>query len=100
VPPSGSTLRRVTEDIDVHAADLLVCQWIAERARGADGGADDDVAADKRWGLAMDGKTVRRSGAGNPDGNVKLFSAMLHDEAVVIAQVRVPDATTEAVPSR
>ena len=43
----------------------------------------------------MDGKTVRRSGAGNPDANVKLFSAMLHDEAVVIAQRRVPDVTTE-----
>lgn len=90
-PPSGSTLRRVTEDIDVDAADLLVCQWIAERARRA----DDDDDADGRWGLAMDGKTVRRSGAGNPDANVKLFSAMLHDQAVVIAQRRVPDATTE-----
>jgi predicted transposase YbfD/YdcC len=95
VPPSGSTLRRVTEDIDVDAADLLVCQWIAERARRVDGADDDVVVAAGRWGLAMDGKTVRRSGAGNPDGNVKLFSAMLHDEAVVIAQLRVPDTTTE-----
>jgi hypothetical protein len=43
----------------------------------------------------MDGKTVRRSGAGNPDANVKLFSAMLHEQAVVIAQIRVPDTTTE-----
>jgi predicted transposase YbfD/YdcC len=93
VPPSGSTLRRVVEDIDVDAADLLVCRWIADRARQVDG--DDDVAAGGWWGLAMDGKTVRRSGAGNPDSNVKLFSAMLHDEAVVIAQLRVPDTTTE-----
>jgi predicted transposase YbfD/YdcC len=47
------------------------------------------------WGLAMDGKVVRRSGAGNPDDNVKLFSAMRHDQAVVVAQLRVPDTTTE-----
>jgi predicted transposase YbfD/YdcC len=92
VAPSGSTLRRVVEEIDVDAADLLVCQWIAERARR---GEDDDPAADGMWGLAMDGKVVRRSGAGNPDGNVKLFSAMRHDRAVVVAQLRVPDATTE-----
>lgn len=94
VPPSGSTLRRVTEDIDVQAADLLVCQWIADRARHGDG-HDDNDDADGRWGLAMDGKTVRRSGAGNPDANVKLFSAMLHEQAVVIGQLRVPDTTTE-----
>jgi hypothetical protein len=93
VAPSGSTLRRVVEDIDADAADLLVCQWIANRAQPqpCSGGG----AADMRRGLAMDGKTVRRSGAGDPEGNVKLFSAMLHDQAVVIAQIRVPDTTTE-----
>jgi hypothetical protein len=79
----------VVEDIDVDAADLLVCQWISNRARHG------DAAADGLWGLAMDGKVVRRSGAGDPGDNVKLFSAMLHDQAVVIAQLRVPDTTTE-----
>jgi len=93
VPPSGDTLRRVTEDIDVDAADLLVCQWIAQRARPSADDTSDD--AHGLWGLAMDGKVVRRSGAGDPEGNVKLFSAMLHEQAVVIAQVRVPDTTTE-----
>ncbi len=91
VAPSGSTLRRVVEDIDVDAADLLVCRWVADRARRG----QDDTATDGLWGLAMDGKTVRRSGAGDPDDNVQLFSAMRHDQAVVIAQVRVPHATTE-----
>lgn len=93
VAPSASTLRRVTEGIDAEAADLLVCRWIAERACGsrqdADGGDLD------RRGVAMDGKTVRRSGAGDPERNVKLFAAMLHDQAVVISQIRVPDDTTE-----
>jgi len=45
--------------------------------------------------VAVDGKTVRNSGAGDPQQNVKLFSAMLHQEAIVIAQIRVPDGTTE-----
>jgi predicted transposase YbfD/YdcC len=93
VAPSGSTLRRVVKDIDVDTADLLVCEWIADRAQRGNG--DGEHGAGRRRGLAMDGKTVRRSGAGNPDGNVKLFSAMLHDQAVVIAQIRVPDDTTE-----
>jgi predicted transposase YbfD/YdcC len=43
----------------------------------------------------MDGKVVRNSGAGDPDGNVRLFSAMLHEQAVVIAQIRVPQAINE-----
>jgi predicted transposase YbfD/YdcC len=93
LPPSGDTLRRVTEDIDVDAADLLVCQWIAQRIKpnaGDDGGEESE-----RWGLAMDGKVVRRSGAGDPDSNVKLFSAMRHEQAVIIAQLRIPDTTTE-----
>jgi hypothetical protein len=94
LPPSGDTLRRVTEDIDVDAADQLVCQWIAGRVTP---NTDDSGGQEsgRRWGLAMDGKVVRRSGAGDPDSNVKLFSAMLHEQAVVIAQLRIPDTTTE-----
>lgn len=106
VAPSGSTLRRVVEDIDADAADGLVGGWIAGRVRRGSGGGDEPDACappagegedgtGRRRGLAMDGKVVRNSGAGNPNDNVKLFSAMLHDEAVVIAQIRVPDDTTE-----
>jgi hypothetical protein len=48
-------------------------------------------------GVAMDGKTVRNTVApGSPEGGeVKLFSAMLHSEGIVIAQLRVPDGTNE-----
>jgi predicted transposase YbfD/YdcC len=95
VAPSASTLRRVVENIDTDAADLLVCQWIAARARRPHHSDSADGGADRRQGIAMDGKTIRRSGAGNPDVNVKLFSAMLHDQAVVIAQIRIPDDTNE-----
>jgi predicted transposase YbfD/YdcC len=45
-------------------------------------------------GLAIDGKTVRNSAA--PGGiDVKLFSALTHHEQVVIAQITVPEHTTE-----
>jgi predicted transposase YbfD/YdcC len=45
----------------------------------------------------MDGKTVRNTVApGAAEGSeVKLFSAMLHSEAIVIAQVRIPGGTNE-----
>lgn len=92
VAPSGSTLRRVVQDIDTDAVDLLVCQWIAGRVRHD---CQDQTSGMQRRGIAMDGKVVCNSGAGNPDNNVKLFSAMLHDQAVVIAQIRVPQATNE-----
>jgi predicted transposase YbfD/YdcC len=45
-------------------------------------------------GLAIDGKTIRNSAT--PAGvDVKLFSALTHREQVVIAQVAVPEHTTE-----
>jgi predicted transposase YbfD/YdcC len=90
--PSGSTIRRVLENIDADAADLLVGRWLAQRARRL---AQEACDTEARFGLAMDGKTVRGSGAGDREANVKLFSAMLHREAIVIAQIRVPPATTE-----
>jgi predicted transposase YbfD/YdcC len=81
VPPSGSTIRRIVEDLDADAADGLVGAWLADRA--GDGGG----------GIAIDGKVVRGSGGGY--GDVRLFSAMRHDTAVVIAQLTVPNGTNE-----
>lgn len=90
VPPSGSTIRRVVEGIDADAADRLVCTWIAGRTQLVADGEGEDCG---RFGLSLDGKTVRHSGGLSQ--NVKLFSAMLHHQAVVIAQIRVPDETNE-----
>lgn len=98
--PSEPTIRRVAHDIDADAADEQVCRWMREhaaaatlaRAAGAGEGGDHGLI-----GVAMDGKTVRNTVApGDPEGSeVKLFSAMLHREAVVISQVRIPDGTNE-----
>jgi predicted transposase YbfD/YdcC len=95
--PSGSTIRRVAESIDAQTADLLVCQWLSKRAAAVATicrpAADQDCGG--LFAVALDGKTVRNSGAGRPQENVRLFSAMLHDEAIVIAELRVPADTTE-----
>jgi predicted transposase YbfD/YdcC len=100
VAPSEATIRRVAHDIDADAADEQVCRWLREQAgaaalaRGVDAAESDDHGL---VGVAMDGKTVRNTVApGDPEGSeVKLFSAMLHREAVVIAQLRVPEGTNE-----
>lgn len=45
-------------------------------------------------GRSVDGKTIRNSAV--PGGvDVKLFSALTHREQVVIAQIAVPEHTTE-----
>lgn len=77
------------EDLDGQAADLLVGRWITDRARRVRG--DGDVGG---GGVALDGKVVRNSGGGGYAG-VRLFSAMVHGQAVVIAQTLVPDGTNE-----
>lgn len=90
--PSGSTVRRVLTVVDADAADRLVGAWLGSLV------VSDGLGL---VGLAMDGKTVCESGG--PDGDVadvRLFAAMLHREAVVVAQVAVPAETTEVTQVR
>jgi predicted transposase YbfD/YdcC len=102
--PSEPTMRRVAHSIDADAADAQVCAWLHAAARAAalaaaiatsaDGDAGGDLVA-----VAMDGKTIRNTmgpgGAPGEGGEIRLFSALLHEQAIVIAQRRVPDDTTE-----
>lgn len=83
--PSESTLRRVLQDIDAAALDLLVGGWLFERAHRDSTGL---------LVLALDGKVLR--GAWTDDnGQLTLFSAMIHGTGVPVAQLRVPDDTNE-----
>jgi predicted transposase YbfD/YdcC len=83
--PSRSVIRRVLIGIDAQALDLLVGTWLSTRAHRDDGGM---------LVLALDGKVLR--GAWTDDrGQMTLFSAMVHAEAVTVAQVGVPDGTNE-----
>ena len=83
--PSESTIRNVLTRIDAAALDQITGAWLSAQARK--GGKDD-------WIIALDGKVMRGAWTDEND-KVTLFSAMLHREAVTIAQVRVPDDTNE-----
>jgi hypothetical protein len=80
--PSERTFRRVLGALDAAAFDRIVGQWVEEHCESV-GRA-----------LAIDGKTV----CGSADGETKavhLLAALLHHEAVVTAQMAVPDKTNE-----
>lgn len=83
--PSETRIRTLLHLIDTGVLDAVLGGWL----RGlADAGRLDGLLT----AIAIDGKWLR----GVLDGQVKLFSAMLHEDKAVIAQVRVPDDTTEA----
>lgn len=114
VAPSEPTMRRMAHDVDADAADRRVGAWLHAQATaaaiavGRDGpgcdvagravaaGASASAGAGLA-GLAMDGKVIRNTIApgGTAGSEIKLFSALLHDEAIVIAQLRIPETTNE-----
>ena len=71
--------------IDAAQLDLITGTWLAAQAR---------KNAEGEWIIAVDGKVMRGAWTDEND-KVTMFSAMLHREAVTIAQVRVPDDTNE-----
>jgi len=83
--PSKDTIRRVLTDIDAAALDLAIGTWLQERVtRDQDG----------LLRLAIDGKVLR--GAWTDDNDqFTLFSAMVHQDAVTVAQVQVSAETNE-----
>src|SRR6266699_2533989 len=83
--PSESTIRNVLTRIDAAQLDRVTGTWLAAQAR---------KNAEGEWIIAVDGKVMRGAWT-DENGKVTLFSAMLHREAVTIAQVRVPDGTNE-----
>ncbi len=83
--PSKSTIRNVLTRIDAAELDRITGAWLSAQAR-KDGKGE--------WEIALDGKVMRGAWTDEND-KVTLFSAMLHREAITIAQVRVPDGTNE-----
>lgn len=83
--PSERTIRRVVENIDAAEFDLIVGSWLRERARRD---------ADGMLVLAIDGKVLRGSWNDEND-QFTLFSAMIHNVGVTVAQVQVPAGTNE-----
>lgn len=80
--PSEPTIRRVCQKLDAAALDRKVGGWIANQV------------SPKNKAVAIDGKTLR----GSFDNNTKpihLLSAVLHQEALVLAQINVAAKTNE-----
>ncbi len=84
--PAKTTIRNVLVNIDAAALDAITCSWIFAHA------VKDSAKND--WEIAVDGKVLRGAWTDAND-KVTLFSAMIHDPAVTVAQVRVPDGTNE-----
>jgi hypothetical protein len=87
--PGAGTIRRVLTRVDAALLDKVTCDWILARARKRRAGDGET-----EWVIAVDGKVMRGAWT-RENEKVTMFSAMLHDDAVTIAQVRVPDGTNE-----
>lgn len=83
--PGKSAIWNVLTKIDAAMMDRITGAWLATQARKDEEG---------EWAIALDGKVMRGAWTDEND-KVTMFSAMLHGEAVTIAQVRVPDGTNE-----
>lgn len=83
--PSKGTVRIVLMGINGNGMDEITGEWLFTQAsRGVDG----------EWRVGVDGKVLRGAWT-DENEKVTLFSAMIHQEAITIAQVRVPDDTNE-----
>jgi hypothetical protein len=81
-PPSEPTLRRVLQAVDADRLDAQLGPWLLR------------VAAPRGAQLSVDGKTLRGSHARGREAP-HLLSAILHQDAVVVAQAAVPPTTNE-----
>ena len=82
MPPSEPTIRRVLQAVDADALDAQLGPWLLQ------------VAARPGAALSVDGKTLR-GGHARGQAAPHLLSAILHQDAVVVAQAAVPTTTNE-----
>jgi predicted transposase YbfD/YdcC len=87
--PRKTTIWLTLTSIDAAELDAITGRWLLSQARKHH--EDDGTYT---WEIAIDGKVMRGAWT-DENEQLTLFSAMLHREAVTIAQVRVPDGTNE-----
>lgn len=87
--PRRTTIWYVLTNVNAATLDRITGTWLLAQARKRKG--DDGKIT---WEIAIDGKVMRGAWTGEND-QVTLFSAMLQEENLTIAQVRVPDGTNE-----
>jgi hypothetical protein len=94
VPPSEATIRRTVQKVDADEADALIGSWLMDQVKAG------RVAAGREAGwvaIAVDGKTLKGSWAelNTSTGKVRLLSALVHGEGVIVGQRHIPVETTE-----
>jgi predicted transposase YbfD/YdcC len=87
--PCKTTIWYVLTHVDAAELDRITGTWLLSQARKYREGDGEFT-----WVIAVDGKVMRGAWTDEND-KVTLFSAMLQDKALTIAQVRVPDGTNE-----
>lgn len=87
--PHKTTIWLTMTSVDAAELDAIAGEWLLSQARKH---REDDGTF--TWEIAMDGKVMRGAWT-DENEQVTLFSAMLHREAITIAQVMVPDGTNE-----
>lgn len=83
--PSLSVIYNILTRIDGNSLDVITGTWLFRQAM---------KDAKNEWEIALDGKVMRGAWTDEND-KVTLFSAMIHREAITIAQVSVPSDTNE-----
>ena len=91
IAPDEATIRRHVKMIDADHADRLVGAWLLGLVRSGRMTAEQAGAIL----IALDGKVLKGAWEELPDVKVKLFSALVHGEGVIIGQRKVPEDTTE-----
>jgi predicted transposase YbfD/YdcC len=87
--PRRTVIWTVLAHVDAAALDRITGRWLLAQARKY-----RDEGGEIKWVIAIDGKVMRGAWT-NENDQVTLFSAMLQEEALTIAQVRVPEGTNE-----
>ncbi len=87
IAPHAQTFRRALREIDAEALDAVVGRWLFDQVKAG-------AVSEAQVVLALDGKSMRGSLRG--DGRaVHLFSAMVHEDGVVVAQREVGEKSNE-----
>jgi hypothetical protein len=94
IPPSEATIRRTVKDVDADQADTLIGGWLLRQVHAGRLAAEQVPAF---IGLALDGKTLKGSWpeVNTGTGKVRLFSALVHSEGVIVGQRAIPADTSE-----
>jgi hypothetical protein len=94
IAPSEATIRRNVKKVDANEVDELIGSWLFAQVQ-AGRLAAGQVSA--RTALAVDGKTLKGSwiGENTASNKVRLFSALVHGEGVIVGQREIPCDTNE-----